>query len=213
MNAPTTTPSPLPLPAGERVLWQGAPAWRVVLARVFHARKLALYFALLLAARAATVLVDGGGAADAAIAVAALLPAPLFALGMLALMAWLIERTSRYTITDRRLVMHVGVVLDVTFNFPFKAIESAAVKRHPDGSGDLSVAFVAGQQIGYAHLWPHARPWRLSRAEPALRCIRDVDQVAALLARALAAATGGVAREAQPETAVRGIGLPSHATG
>lgn len=215
MSAPADPSTQVPaLPRGERVLWQGAPAWRAVYLRVFHARALAAYFALILAARAAAVLVDGGGAADAALAVAWLLPAPVFALGMLALMAWLIERTSRYTITDQRVVMRIGVVLDVTFNFPFKVIESAGLKTWADGSGDLSVAFTQGNQIGYAHLWPHARPWRLRRAEPALRCVRDAAGVARILSRALAEATGGTARIASaPATEPASHPLPSGAIG
>ena len=47
---------PEPLPAGERVLWQGSPQWRVMARRTFHVRKLTLYFGVILAARAATVL-------------------------------------------------------------------------------------------------------------------------------------------------------------
>lgn len=209
--AASTTQGPR-LPRGERVLWQGAPDWRAVYRRVFHARALAAYFGLILAARAASVLVDGGSAADAALAVAWLLPAPLFALGMLALMAWLIERTSRYTITDQRVVMRIGVVLDVTFNFPFTVVESAALRASPDGTGDLSIAFTTGNQIGYAHLWPHARPWQLRRAEPALRCVRDAAGVARILSRALADATGGTARiDAAPERASASHPLPSGA--
>jgi hypothetical protein len=202
------------LPRGERVLWQGAPAWRAVYLRVFHARALAAYFGLILAARAAVVLADGGGVADAALAVGWLLPAPLFALGMLALMAWLVERTSRYTITDRRVVMRIGMVLDVTFNFPFSVVESAALRTWPDGTGDVSIAFMPGNQIGYAHLWPHARPWRLRRAEPALRCVRDAAAVGRILSRALAEATGGTPRTAAAPTDLpTSHPIPSGATG
>ena len=211
----STSPDPTTsLPRGERVLWQGAPDWRAVFLRVFHARKLVVYFAILLVARAVFMLADGASAADAGLAALVLLPLPLFALGMLALMAWLIERTSRYTITDRRLVMRVGVVLDVTFNFPFPVVESAALKAWPDGTGDLSVAFLPGNQIGYAHLWPHARPWRLRRAEPALRCVPQAAEVARILGRALAEATGGAARKAPaPRETPVGIRIPSTATG
>jgi hypothetical protein len=42
-----------PLPPGERVRWEGAPEWRSLAVHVFHVRKLAIYFALLLAWRAA----------------------------------------------------------------------------------------------------------------------------------------------------------------
>lgn len=184
------------LPRGERVLWQGAPEWRAVFAHVFHARALVAYFALMLAARGAFALADGAHPADAALAVAVLLPAPLFALAMLALVSWLVGRTSRYTITNRRLIMRVGIVLDVTFNFPFKVVGAAALKEHADGTGDLSISFLPGNQIGYAHLWPHARPWRISQAEPALRCVPRAAQVADLLARALAEAAGGAPRAA-----------------
>ena len=40
---------PEPLPHGERILWQGAPAWGSIARRVFHLRKVALYFGVLLA--------------------------------------------------------------------------------------------------------------------------------------------------------------------
>jgi hypothetical protein len=214
VSEPSARPPSLPLPRGERVLWQGAPAWRAVFLRVFHARTLVAYFVLMLAVRAVFLLADGAVAADAAMAVAVLLPLPLFALGMLALMAWLVGRTSRYTITDRRVVMKVGVVLDVTFNFPFRVIESAALKSWPGGSGDISIAFLPGNQIGYAHLWPHARPWRLRRVEPTLRCVPAAAAVAAILARALAEATSGAARAvSEPREAPIRVRAPSAVAG
>ena len=36
-------------PAGETILWQGAPQWRATALRTFHVRKVALYFAALFA--------------------------------------------------------------------------------------------------------------------------------------------------------------------
>ena len=42
---------PEPLPAGERILWQGAPDWRALAVHVFHVRKLAAYFAGILRVR------------------------------------------------------------------------------------------------------------------------------------------------------------------
>ena len=32
------------LPTGERMLWQGQPSWRALAIRVFHVRKIAIYF-------------------------------------------------------------------------------------------------------------------------------------------------------------------------
>jgi hypothetical protein len=46
--------------------------------------------------------------------------------------------------------------------------------------------------MGWAHLWPHARPWALRKPQPSLRCLADVQQVAALLQTAWLAANPGI---------------------
>jgi hypothetical protein len=43
---------PSDLPPGERVVWQGAPDWKRLAIHAFHVRKVALYFALMLAVQA-----------------------------------------------------------------------------------------------------------------------------------------------------------------
>ena len=80
---------PEPLPPGERLLWQGRPEFVPMLERVFHVRKLAAYFGLILLARAITVWAQGEGLAAGAIAALWLLPVALIALGLVALMATL----------------------------------------------------------------------------------------------------------------------------
>ena len=188
---------PEPLPPGEQVLWQGSPQWRVMARRKFHVRKLMLYFGGILAVRAATVLADGGTTAEALLAALWLLPAALLAIGMVSLMAWMSSRTTVYTITDRRVVMRVGIVLSLTFNLPFSRIAAAGLCRYSDGSGDIPLTLVAGEKIAYVHLWPHARPWRLSRPEPMLCSVPDAAKVSQVLAQAWAGATG-VALQAAP---------------
>ena len=49
------------LPAGEHLLWQGTPDWRVIARRVFHVNKVAAYFALMLGWRFAVTLNDAPG--------------------------------------------------------------------------------------------------------------------------------------------------------
>jgi hypothetical protein len=119
-----------------------------------------------------------------------LLPLALAAVGLLWTLAWLTARTTVYTITDRRLVMRVGIVLSVTFNLPYSRIETAGLRRHPDGTGDLTLQLTASDQIAYAHLWPHARPWRLRRTEPMLRSVPEAQTVAVILSQAMANAAG-----------------------
>ena len=138
---------PEPLPAGERVLWQGSPQWQVMARRIFHVRKLTLYFGVILAVRAATVLSGGGTAADALLAALWLMPAVLLALGMVSLMAWMSSRTTVYTITDRRVVMRVGIVLSLTFNLPFSRIAAAGLRRYADGSATSRSASLPGKRL------------------------------------------------------------------
>jgi len=181
---------PEPLPAGEHLLWQGSPQWRVMARHIFHVRLLAAYFGVILALRAAGVLIGGGSAFEALLSALWLLPPVLFALGIVLLMAWLSSRTTVYTITDRRVVMRIGIVLSLTFNLPFGSIAAAGLRSYPDGSGDIPLTLASGNKIAFAHLWPHARPWRVTRPEPMLCCLPDAAQVAQVLATAWASATG-----------------------
>ena len=181
---------PEPLPQGERVLWQGGPVFASMVERVFHARTLAIYFAVILLARSVTVWVHGGTATEGFVAALWLLPAALLALGNVVLLAWLTSKTALYTITDRRVVMRVGIVLTVTFNLPFSRIESAATCVGKGSAGDIALSLAGPDRIAYLHLWPHARPWRLKKTEPMLRSIADAPAVGRLLADAWSQARG-----------------------
>ena len=181
---------PEPLPANERLLWRGGPVFATMVERVFHARTLSVYFGAILLVRAATVWAQGGSPLDGAVAALWLLPAALLALGNVVLLAWLTSRTTVYTITDRRVVMRVGIVLTVTFNLPYGRIESAAIQRGKGSTGDIALALGDADHIAYLHLWPHARPWRLRKTEPMLRSLADAPAVGRLLADAWCAARG-----------------------
>ena len=97
-------------------------------------------------------------------------------------LAWLTARTTAYTLTDRRVVMRIGIVLTLTFNLPLQRIASAALSPH-GRTGDIALSLVANERIGYFHLWPHARAWELRRPQPTLRCITDAAAVGALIQR------------------------------
>lgn len=188
---------PETLPAGESVLWQGSPDWRAMAIEVFHARKLAVYFALLLLARAGFVLADGGGSTAVLASWAWLAPMAGVAVAIMVALARLAARTAVYTITDRRVIMRIGIVLTITFNLPHKRIEGAGLLlRGSDGHGDIPITLVRGDQIAILQLWPHARPWHVVRPQPMLRCLPNAAQVGHVLAQAWATAT------AQPAGAV-----------
>ena len=157
---------PQALPQDERVLWQGRAEFSSLARSTFHVRKLAIYFALLLGLRLTFKLGDGAGLASGLSGSAGLLVLAVVALGLLLLYAWLVARSTMYTITNRRVVIRSGVDVPVTMNLPFSRIEAADLRRHADGSGDLSIRLEAGSRASYVLLWPLVKPWRLFRVRP-----------------------------------------------
>ena len=178
---------PAALPKGETLLWQGAPRWRPFARRAFHLRKLAIYFAVLLAWYIASVATGAEDAWDALLGTLRVAGLAAGALGLVALFSWLIERSTVYTITSRRLVMRFGVAFPMTLNLPFRLIQSAGLREYADGTGDIPLALLPEGRVSYPILWPHVRPWRMARTEPMLRAIPDAARVAQVLGRALAA--------------------------
>lgn len=189
---------PEALPHGERLLWQGAPEWSAVARRVFRIRLLAAYFLGLVAWSLGNSLAEGATLAIVGLAGLRFVALAAAALGLLTLIAWLIARTTVYTITDRRLVIRFGVALSMTVNIPFRLIASAAVRTYPDGSGDIVLSLLPGQRIAYLLLWPHVRPWRLLQPSPMLRGIPASAVVADALSRALGATVDTEAPTASP---------------
>jgi hypothetical protein len=178
---------PEKLPAGERVLWQGSPAWKTLFIRAFKAKYVAVYFVAIIAWCVFSWLRAGVPAPALAISMAKLIGLSLVPFGVISLYCWAVERSTIYTITSRRVVMSFGMVVPMTINLPFSRIASAGLKQYADGSGDLPLQLMATEKMAYFMVWPHARPWRMARAEPMLRCIPKVDDAAAVLARALSA--------------------------
>jgi hypothetical protein len=173
------------LPAGEHIVWQGAPSWWEIAKSVFHIRAVALYFAILMIWRGSVHWNEPPHAVSAALAALSLLPICAFGLGLLALLAWLSSRTSVYTITNRRVVLRVGVALPTAINIPFKVIESADVAINRAGAADIPLTLTGSVRIPYSTLWPHARPWQLRKPEPMLRGLTEGVRVAELLRHAL----------------------------
>lgn len=173
------------LPAGERMLWQGQPSWRALAIRVFHVRKIAIYFGLILIWRLASGWMGGSSLASAATFVLWFLPVALAAVGIPALLAWLYARSSVFTITSRRVVMRFGVALPWSLNLPYRTIDAAAISVQKDGTADIAISLTGLGRISYLHLWPFARPWWINRAQPMMRGLPDGVEAARILAHAL----------------------------
>jgi len=199
---------PEKLPAGEHILWQGAPDALALANHAFHVRALVGYFAAMLLIQGLYMAGEPGGLVLRPLLLS--LAAATLALLLLAGVAWYAARNTLYTLTNRRVVMRIGIVLTLTLNLPYKALAAAAVRHYRDGSGDIVLDLAGEDRMGWAHLWPHARPWALRKPQPSLRCLRDASAVAALLQSAWAAANPGVAATLGQPTAAP-AGTPSGA--
>jgi hypothetical protein len=175
------------LPQGETILWQGAPAWWPFAQRVFRLRLLAIYFGVLVAWSIAEALASGAALHEVLTAPLTSLLLAMACIAVLSGMGWLAARASLYTITNRRVVLRIGVALPMTINIPFALIQSAAVKRHGDGTEDVVLALVPPHRVSWLALWPHLRPFRMARPEPMLRALPVASGAAQILSRALAA--------------------------
>jgi hypothetical protein len=118
--------------------------------------------------------------------------APLSVIGLLTVwvLAWLTAHTTVYTLTNKRVVMRLGVVLTVTFNLPLSKIAAADLRALESGHGDITLALKGEDRIAWVHLWPSVRPWRITKPEPTLRSIAGAAEVATVLSKAWALETG-----------------------
>ena len=191
------------LPSDEHMVWQGSPDIRALAASAFHTRKLVFYFGLLVLACAWPALESGAGAIALLHAVKWIVPLSVTGLACVWTLAWLTARTTVYTVTNKRIVMRLGIVLTVSFNLPFKRIAAADVRSTDGGYGDISLALQGDDRIAWVHLWPSVRPWRINQPEPTLRAIADVQAVAVQLRDAWSQETGLQARPAAQESESR----------
>jgi hypothetical protein len=193
-------------PPGEAILWQGSPTWRASAQRSFHVVGVGVYFLLLSGVRLVFALTSGATVLAALGSAALVMGVGLAAIGLLAGLAILVARTTVYTITSRRVVMRFGMALPMAINLPYALIHSAALKTHPDDTGDLPITLAPGNKVGYVLMWPHVRPWHFNHPQPMLRGVPEPIRVAAILADALRASQASVAgTAAAPAAAIPGM--------
>ena len=191
------------LPADEQILWQGSPDAKALAISAFHMRKLSIYFVLLTLACAWPAIETGAGPWAMLLAVKWIVPLTVVAMVSVWILAFMTARTTVYTLTNKRVVMRLGIVLTVTFNLPLKRVSAADVRDLPGGFGDISLALTGEDHIAWVHLWPSVRPWRINKTEPTLRAVPDARAVAAKLRDAWSQATGLSAVAAAPVGAGR----------
>lgn len=185
------------LPEGERILWQGAPDWRSLARTAYHTRLVAGYFALLTAWAIGSALMTRSGYLGIEMTVGL----GMVGVALLHLLAWGSARTTVYTLTDRRIVLRVGIAVPKCINLPLGMIGAVDLAARADGTGDVPLTIAGPAKLGYLALWPHARPWKIVRPQPMLRAVPDAQAIASLIARTCLAANPA-GRIAAPQTRV-----------
>ncbi len=165
----------------EAVLWQGRPDAMALARSAFHTPMVAGYFGLL----AACALAFGGGVSGALITIAA----GAATVALLHGIALLCARTTRYILTDRRVILHIGMAIEKTVNLSLTRIGAAHLSDRGKGFGEIALEPAGEHTLGYLLLWPHARPWHIAKPQPMLRALPDAAAVAETLAGAVAAQT------------------------
>lgn len=174
---------PEALPKGEHILWQGSPDPRRLAREALGVRWVAAYFGLLAFWRV------GASSAEVPFGTALLHGIPfvisgLLACGILYGIAYVQARSAVYTLTNKRVAMRIGAALTMTLNLPYTWIGTAKLDLRASGHGTLAFELIGETRISYLMSWPHVRPWRMARTQPALRCIPDAEAVARIFAEA-----------------------------
>lgn len=174
----------------ETVLWQGRPEVGPFVRRSLLVR---LSVAWIVVAGLG-LAVTGSSAADLGWTAMVL----VMLLGLASFFGWLVRRTTKYTLTNRRIIMEFGIALPVTATIPLHHVASAALRPGPSGTGDLALELDQPLGLGYALLWPHARAWHLRRPQPMLRSIPDAEVAGRLLKARLEETAPAVAIQPEP---------------
>ncbi|MDJ0825356.1 MAG: photosynthetic complex putative assembly protein PuhB [Rhodobacter sp.] len=170
-------------PSGEQILWQGRPQTWALAREAMGLYWVAGWFVLLSLWRV------GVASTEVPFPSVLLTALPLLALGfvtcaIILLIAWVQARSTVYTITTARVAMRIGAALTVTFNIPYKKLGTANLDLKTSGTGTIAMQTLGETKLSYLICWPHVRPWRMKKTEPALRCIPDAENVARILAEA-----------------------------
>lgn len=171
-------------PAGEEILWQGAPHWFALAKDALSFWWVVGYFLFLFAWRTTS-----GAAvtswADSAIAASFFLVLGAIVAVLLLGVAYVQAKATVYTITNRRVAMRIGAALTMTLNLPYRQVANANLGLRQDGTGTIALELMPSNvRLSYLNTWPHVRPWVMKNTQPALRCIPDAQHVAAILSEA-----------------------------
>ena len=174
---------PEALPEGEHILWQGRPNSLRLAKDAWKLNWVLGYFVLLCIWRVgvsstAVPLTEAMGHGVPFLVAGALAGTILYVLAAVQ------ARSTVYTLTNKRVAMRIGAALTMTLNLPYVQIGNAELMLRKSGLGTIAFDLMGDTRLSYLMTWPHTRPWRFARTQPAFRAIPDAARVAEIFADA-----------------------------
>ena len=169
---------PEDLPRNEYIVWQGRPEWRQLAIEAFHVRKIAIYFAVMVLWQWISLLESNAAGMDMLKQLGTSIGLALLALAVLSWSAYWSAQATMYTLTNKRIIMRIGIVLSLTFNLPLKKITACDLQLLSKQTGNIALGIATDSPIGWLNLWPHVRAWRVASPQPTLRCVPQAESLA-----------------------------------
>lgn len=172
------------LPEGEKVLWQGRPSAMALAFNAFRLRWVIGYFVVLTVFRLANLSSTAGTPDQMTGVLTSSLAFGIVSVLLILGLSYAMSRAAVFTITSERVVMRFGAAIRKYVNVPYSKMVSAQLKRKGLRVGDISMQ-LEGNCPAYLQLWPFVRPFKYSKPHPMMRGIKDPEEVAQILARAV----------------------------
>ena len=150
----------------------------------FHVRKITFYFAFMVFLQCVHLVDTDTAWLDMAKQLGTSICLASIALGLLTWSAYLSSKATIYTLTNKRIVMRIGIVLSLTFNVPLRKIVASDLLILKNQVGNIALGISSDSPIGWLNLWPHVRAWRINAPQPTLRCVPQAERVGQFILQA-----------------------------
>ena len=171
------------LPNGEQLIWQGQPERHALATRAMYLKYIAFYLAALIAARTGYLVVDGEPVATWSGMLIWQMLASAFVMLLIVGLAAVYSRTTRYSLTNERLIIKTGAAITIHINLPLQQIIGADLREYSDDTGDITLQVSQADKLYWLLMWPNVRSWWIRPLRPVLRGLRDAQAVAHLLVK------------------------------
>ena len=171
------------LPNGEKLIWQGHPERRALATRAMYLKYIAFYLVVLIAARTGYLIMDGEPVATWSGMLVWQVLASAFVMLLIVGLAAVYSRTTRYSLTNERLIIKTGAAITIHINLPLQQITAADLREYSDGTGDITLQVSRAEKLYWLLLWPNVRSWWIRPLRPVLKGLRDAQAVAHLLVK------------------------------